>query len=105
ARKVPASGETSTPAGVSCANAPGAPVPEPVSTSNSRAYFMDAPGLVRFIAPNGDAGSATTVPAGTASRPSIFAVSPDDQRVAVVVVDYNASGARTKLYVEDLNVR
>ena len=101
--KVAASGETSTPPGVSCANAAGAPVPEPVSTSNSRAYFMDAQGVVRFIAPNGDAGSATTVPAGTASRRSMFAVSPDDQRVAVVVVDYNASGAATKLYVEDLN--
>jgi len=101
--KVAASGETSTPAGVSCANAAGAPVPEPVSTSNSRAYFMDAQGVVRFIAPNGDAGSATTVPAGTASRRSMFAVSPDDQRIAVVVVDYNASGAATKLYVEDLN--
>jgi len=33
----------------------------------------------------------------------MFAVSPDDQRIAVVVVDYNASGAATKLYVEDLN--
>src|SRR2546430_17398464 len=29
---------------ISCANAAGAPVPEPVSTSNSRAYFMDAQG-------------------------------------------------------------
>ena len=101
--KVAASAETSTPAVVSCANAAGAPVPEPVSTSNSRAYYMDAQGVVRFIAPNGDAGRATTVPAGTASRRSMFAVSPDDQRIAVIVNDYTTSGASTRLYVEDLN--
>jgi len=101
--KVAASSEVSTPAGVSCANAAGAPVPLPVSTSNSRAYFMDAQGVVRYLAPNGDSGRATTVPAGTASRRATFAVSPDDQRIAVIVADYNTSGAATRLYVEDLN--
>jgi hypothetical protein len=101
--KVAASAEATTPVVVSCANAAGAPVPLPVSTSNSRAYYMDAQGVIRFIAPNGDAGRATTVPAGTASRRSMFAVSPDDQRIAVVVNDYTANGASTRLYVEDLN--
>ncbi len=101
--KVAASSEASTPAGVSCANAAGAPVPLPVSMSNSRAYFMDAQGVVRFLAPNGDSGRATTVPAGTASRRATFAVSPDDQRIAVIVADYNTSGASSRLYIEDLN--
>jgi hypothetical protein len=101
--KVAASSDASTPALVSCANAAGAPVPLPVSASNSRAYFMDAQGVVRFLAPSGETGRATSVPAGTASRRASFAVSPDDQRIAVIVADYNASGASTKLYVEDLN--
>jgi hypothetical protein len=101
--KVVASAQASTPTLVTCANAAGAPVPLPVSTSDSRAYFMDAQGAVRFLAPSGDSGRATTVPAGTASRRSMFAVSPDDQRIAVIVNDYTSNGASTRLYVEDLN--
>src|SRR5947207_904967 len=101
--KVVATSQASTPATASCASVAGALVSPPVSTSNSRVYYMDAQGVVRFLAPNGDAGRATTVPAGTASRRSMFAVSPDDQRIAVIVNDYTTSGASTRLYVEDLN--
>jgi hypothetical protein len=100
--RVIASNQASSPAPVSCANAAAALVPLPVSTSNTRAYFMDAQGVVHFLAPNGDTGRATTVPIGTGRR-SMFAVSPDDQRIAVIVDDFNATGASTKLYVEDLN--
>jgi hypothetical protein len=101
--KVVASGDASTPAQVNCANAAAAVVSLPVSTSNSRLYFMDAQGVVRFLGPGGDTGRATTVPAGTASRRSMFTVSPDDQRIAVIVDDFNSTGASTRLYVEDLN--
>ena len=101
--RVVATSQASTPAAVSCANAAGAPVPLPVSMSNSRVYYMDAEGVVRFIAPSGDSGRATTVPAGTATRRAMFAVSPDDQRIAVIVDDYTADGASTRLYVEDIN--
>src|SRR5256886_6984338 len=101
--KVAASAEASTPVVVSCANAAGAPVPLPVSTSNSRAYYMDAQGVVRFIAPNGDAGRATTVTAGPAPRPTLFTARPAGQPIAVVVNDYTANGASTRMYVEDLN--
>ncbi|MGH7763966.1 MAG: hypothetical protein ACREOM_06070, partial [Candidatus Dormibacteraceae bacterium] len=100
--KVVASAQASTPTAVTCANAAGGVVPLPVSTSNSRLYFMDGQGVVRFLAPNGDTGRATSVPVGSARR-SMFAVSPDDQRIAVVVADFNATGAATRLYVEDLN--
>ena len=101
--RVVASAQASSPPTVSCANAAGAPVPLPVSGSNSRAYFMDAAGNVRFLAPNGDTGHATAVPAGSGTRRAMFAVSPDDQRIAVIVNDYTSNGASTRMYVEDLN--
>jgi hypothetical protein len=63
---------------------------------------MDAQGAIRFLGPAGDTGQITTVPASTASRRSMFAVSPDDQKIAVVVDDFVQGGASTKLYVEDL---
>jgi hypothetical protein len=100
--KVVASATASTPANPSCAGTAGAPVPPPVSTSDSRVYYMDAGGAIRYLAPDGKSGLATSVPAPTASRRSTFAVSPDDRRIAVVVADYSASGASTKLYVENL---
>jgi hypothetical protein len=100
--KVVASAQASSPATVSCAGTAAAVVPLPVSTSNTRVYFMDAQGLVHFLSPNGDTGRATSVPIGAARR-SMFAVSPDDQRIAVVVADFAQGGASTRLYVEDLN--
>jgi hypothetical protein len=100
--RVVASAQTTTPGSVSCANASAALVPAPVSMSNTRVYYMDAQGVVRYLAPNGDAGRATTVPIGPARR-AMFAVSPDDQRIAVIVDDFDATGSLTSLYVEDLN--
>jgi hypothetical protein len=100
--RVIASAQASTPSATTCANAAAAVVPAPISTSNARVYYMDALGVVRYLAPNGDAGRATTVPIGP-SRRSMFAVSPDDQRIAVIVDDFTASGASTRLYIEDLN--
>src|SRR6267142_4795326 len=100
--RVIASAQASTPGSATCANAAAAVVSAPISTSNARVYYMDALGVVRYLAPNGDAGRATTVPIGPTRR-SMFAVSPDDQRIAVVVDDFTASGASTRLYVEDLN--
>jgi hypothetical protein len=100
--KVAASAQASSPAPVTCANAAAAVVPLPVSTSNTRAYYLDAQGVVRFLSPTGETGRATTVPTGAGLR-SLFAVSPDDQRIAVVEATFNSSGAATSLYVEDLN--
>jgi hypothetical protein len=101
--KVAASAQASSPAPVTCGTTGGAAVlPQPISTSNSRAYFSDAQGVVRYLSPQGDTGRATTVPTGV-SRRSMFTVSPDDQRIAVVVGDYTTSGVSLRLYVEDLN--
>ena len=76
--------------------------PVPVSTSSDRAYFMDSRGFILYLSPDGRTGQVTTVPMG-ASRRSLFSVSPDDQRIAVAVVDFSSDlSATTRLYVEDL---
>src|SRR5258708_24435372 len=62
---------------------------------------MDALGVVRHLAPDGDAGQAITLPIGPARR-SLFAVSPDDALMAVVVIDFAAGGATTNLYMYQL---
>src|SRR6266851_7709487 len=100
--KVVGSAQASSPTAVTCADAAGALVPLPVSTSDDRAYYMDAQGVVRFLTVQGETGRATTVPSGGGLR-SMFAVSPDDQRIAVIVSNFNSAGVAIKLYVEDLN--
>ena len=101
--RVVASAVASSPGTFQCPNGgAAAAVQAPVSTSNTRAYYMDAQGVVRFLAPNGDTGQVTTLSIGPARR-SMFAISPDDQRIAVIVADFTSDGATTTLYVEDLN--
>jgi hypothetical protein len=96
-----ASQQANTPGTVTCAGAAAGVVPPPVSTSNTRVYFMDALGVVRYLAPNGDSGQTITLPIGPARR-SLFAVSPDDALMAVVVLDFQAGGATTSLYMYQL---
>ena len=100
--KVVASATPSSPAAVTCGGTAAAVLPQPVSTSNTRVYFLDQQGNVNFLSPNGVTGVATHVPSGPSIR-SMFTVSPDDQRIAVVENTYNAGGATTVLYTEDLN--
>ena len=101
--KVTASADASTPPTTSCASTAAAVVAPPVSMSNSRVYFMDAQGVVHFLAPSGATGRSASVPAPSASQRAMFAVSPDDSRIAVVVDNFTAGGASTRLYVEDVN--
>ena len=99
---VVASATPSSPLAVTCSDAAPADLPAPVSTSSTRAYFLDAQGNVRFLTPNGETGIATRVPTGGNVR-SMFAVSPDDSRIAVVKDTFTSGGATTVLYVENLN--
>jgi hypothetical protein len=99
--RVVASQKASSPATVTCGGTAAGVVPAPVSTSDTRVYFMDALGVVRYLAPNGDAGQTITLPIGPARR-SLFAVSPDDTLMAVVVLDFQAGGATTRLYMYQL---
>lgn len=103
--KVAGSAQASSPAAISCPDGGVAAMPAPVSTSNSRVYFMDAGGAVRTMAPDSSAGpgAIVTLPIG-AGRRSIFAVSPDDKQVAVAVINFTASGASTNLFIDQLKV-
>ena len=99
--RVVASQVANTPGTVTCGGTAASVVPPPVSTSNTRVYFMDALGVVHYLAPNGDAGTTITLPIGPARR-SLFAVSPDDALMAVVVIDFGQGGATTNLYMYQL---
>jgi len=90
-----------------------------VSTSNSRAYFLDGDTSVRYLAAGpstapcdpsgctfGTNGDVTHVPGGAAEA-SAFAVSPNDERIAVSVFSFRPSASGpvptgVRLYVENL---
>lgn len=72
-----------------------------VSASNSRLYYLDGDGDIRYVKPDGSGGLATSVPGG-AKVHAAFAVSPDDARIAVTLLDYSVDPVLLTLYVEDL---
>jgi hypothetical protein len=83
-------------------NQDGAMQPPPVSGSNNHIYFRDGDTKIRMVVPPSTAVDVTTVP-GSASVVSSFSVSPDDQRIAVLVEDVSSgTGISLRLYVEDL---
>ncbi len=76
--------------------------PPPVSASNDEVYYRDGDTKIRMVVPPGSAADVTTVPGGT-NVISFFSVSPDDQRIAVMVEDVSGGTAISeRLYVEDL---
>jgi hypothetical protein len=73
-----------------------------VSASNQLVYFRDGETKIRSLSPNGRTADVTIVPGGPTTV-SFFSVSPDDQRIAVLVEDLRSgTGIDEKLYVEDL---
>ena len=82
---------------------PGVPIflSAPISSSNSRVYYLDGDNDVRMLAPDGTTGVASHLPGNDHVR-SAFAVSPDDRRIAVSVIDYSTRPASLRLSVEDL---
>lgn len=81
----------------------GVVAPPPVSASNDEVYFRDGDTKIRMVVPPGSAADVTTVPGGP-NVISFFSVSPDDQRIAVLVEDVSSGTAISeRLYVEDLH--
>ena len=83
--------------------------PPLVNASNSRVYYLEGDADVRFLLRDGTTGLATHIPGNRHAR-ATFAVSPDDRRVAVSVIDYVTDGpgiaaphASLHVYVEDLS--
>jgi len=77
-----------------------------VSATSDRVYFKDGGTQIRRLVPPSGVADVTTVPGGP-STVSFFSVSPDDQRIAVVVEDFPvqytpAPTVSIRLYVEDL---
>ncbi len=90
-------------AGRSLINTTGAvAVPLPVvSASATRVYYLDGDARVRSLSPNGTTAVVATVPGGARVH-AAFAVSPDDRRIAVSVLDYSGRAPRMRLYTQGL---
>ncbi|TAN34467.1 hypothetical protein EPN29_03650 [bacterium] len=102
---VAASATVAAPSFQSCGQGVGAVLQPPVSATSDEVFFRDGDTHIRYLSPDGRTGDATTVPGG-ATTISFFSVSPDDQRIAVVVEDMSAASAiGLRLYVEDLHGR
>jgi hypothetical protein len=80
----------------------GALLAPPVSATGDQVYFRDGDTKIRMVVPPASAADVTTVPGGPTTV-SFFSVSPDDQRIAVLVEDLSgATSIGERLYVEDL---
>jgi hypothetical protein len=100
---VAAGASVAAPTVQSCGQGAGAVLQPPVSASADKVYFRDGDTKIRYLTPTNQKGDATTVP-GSATIISFFSVSPDDQRIAVVVEDLSAASTISlRLYVEDLS--
>lgn len=64
--------------------------PPPVSTSNTRAYFLDEGGI-KWLQEDGQTGLALGPLSPRANVAVGFAVSPDDSKVAINAIDYSSS--------------
>lgn len=87
----------------SCVQGMAAVLQPPVSASSDQVYYRDGDTKIRMVVPPASYVDVTTVP-GDANTISFFSVSPDDQRIAVLVEDLSgAASIKLRLYVEDLH--
>lgn len=78
-----------------------------VTSSDTRAYFLDGDSDVGYLTPDGRTGTAIHLPASPRVRYAV-AVTPDDTRIAVAAFDYVGSGTygnpavTLNLFIQDL---
>src|SRR2546421_923371 len=58
-----------------------------IATSATRVYYLDGDADVRFLKPDGTSGTATRIRLGPHQTAAI-AVTPDDRRIAVSILDF-----------------
>ena len=78
-----------------------------ISESSTHVYFLDGDSTVRSLDLAGNVGTVGSIP-GTRTAHAAFAVSPDDLRIAVSVIEYGTDPPTLHLLVQDLagtNVR
>jgi hypothetical protein len=86
-----------------CGQSTHAVLQPPVSASDNKVYYRDGNTNIKSLTPDGHTANVTTVP-GSATKVSFISVSPDDQRIAVLVEDLSpATTIKLTLYVEDLS--
>ena len=81
-------------------NVAGTPIPF-VSASSSRVYFLEGDDVIKSLSPDGTVAVVRTIPGNDHIR-AAFAVSPDDRRIAISLIDYGATPPTIRLSVEDL---
>ena len=69
--------------------------------SDSRVYYLDGDSQIGWLRADGSTGTGPVLPAGPHVR-ATFAVTPDDSRIAVALLDYSVDPVQLTLYVEDL---
>lgn len=79
----------------------GAPLPL-VSVSKTRAYYLDGDAMVRALTPDGRTQPVLQLDANPQVH-AAFAVSPDDRRIAIATIDYNAFPPLLRLSVSDID--
>jgi len=99
--RVPATARANQRTQISGPAAVATPMPE-VATSLARVYYLDGDADLHYLAADGSTGLAARL-AGSTQVHAGFAVSPDDRRLAVSLIDYSHSPATVQLYVGDLD--
>jgi hypothetical protein len=84
--------------GVCC----GVLLPE-VSTTKRRAYFLSGQNQLRYLDVDGNSGLALTLPNLRGRTQAVFAVSPDDSRIAMSVFDWSSQPLKVTITVENLD--
>ncbi len=72
------------------------------SLSNTRVYFPDGDGALRALSPDGGTSIVHELPNVRGRTRVVFAVSPDDRRIAIAVFDWSVTPMTLRIYVEDL---
>ena len=99
---IAASAKVTAPSVHTCGQGTAAVLQPPVSATTDKVFYRDGNTQIKYLTPDGESGNVTTVP-GSATKVSFFSVSPDDQRIAVLVEDLSpATKINLSLYVEDL---